>query len=278
VVVALMDSGWGDLVRRARALDACCTKWGMRVNRVNPEKSRPVPLNRCRDRLCPSCSRARAARLAGLVSPLLQEVHARGGTPKFLTLTQRSRVGENPKRSLDRLNKSFTNFRRCCSWKKKVRSYVAARELTFNRKRGTWHGHLHLVMDADWWDQAEIANEWEKVTGDSRVVDIRVARAGTERELLKYLVKAADLPAAQLRECAHSLRGVRGVSTGGAWYGKVRPEDLEREPGEDPEDEIWTFPELADHLVAGDPVARFGIEGVDFFLGFDIMPTGGFGV
>jgi len=265
-VAALRDSEMEDLVRRARALDACCTIWGILVNRLNPEKSRPIPLNRCRDRLCPSCSRARAARLAGVVSPLLQEVHARGGTPKFLTLTQRSRAGESSERSLYRLNKSFTKFRQRCSWKKKVRSYVAARELTFNRKRGTWHGHLHLVMDADWWDQAEIAKEWEKVTGDSRIVDIRAAHAGTERELLKYMVKAADLPPAQLRECADSLRGVREVSAGGAWYGKVRPEDLEREPGEDSETEIWTFPELFDLLPARDLLALKVRRAVDFWI------------
>ena len=59
------------------------------------------------------------------------------------------------------------------------------------------------------------------------IVDIRQARAGVERELLKYASKAASLPDAKVVEYATTMHGARDITTGAAWHGLASDEDLE---------------------------------------------------
>jgi len=83
---------------------------------------------------------------------------------------------------------------------------------------------------------------WLSATGgESYVVDIREAREGDERELVKYTVKAATLSASQVVEFAIAMSRSRRISTGGSWYGAMSDDDLlkEEEPGR-----VVTFEEL----------------------------------
>ena len=57
-------------------------------------------------------------------------------------------------------------------------------------------------------------------------MDIREARSGVERELLKYALKTVKVNADRIVEYALAMHRARSVSTGGAWYGCVRDEEL----------------------------------------------------
>lgn len=210
---AFRESGNRDLVQRAEILENCCVFFRIRVPDDDPSRSFPVPVP-CRDRLCANCSRVRAGRFAKLIAPLVAEVWAEGRTPKLITLTQRARPGEDSLAALRRVNGSFTKLRKTREWKSKVRGGVAVREFTYNSE-GWWHAHIHLVVDADYWLQADLSAVWLKVTGDSFVVDIRKVRVGWERELLKYMTKTCDLQPEKIVEIALALRSVRGISTFG---------------------------------------------------------------
>ena len=273
VAAALRGTEFPHLVARAGRMESCCTRWGVRANRLYPNLSEPVMLDRCRDRLCPSCNIARAARLADLVRTLLLEVRAVGRVPKFITLTQRARPGESLREGWVRLQSAFRRLRARAEWRRHVRAFVAAREVIWSRSKQAWHVHVHLVADADYWLQAELAQEWERVTGgESRVVDIREARPGTELELLKYTLKIAGVPAARLVEFALSMGGARVISTGGAWRGRLQDEDLDVD-GE-PEWEVLGFGELRRRELAGDGWACAVGQAIDRWIA-ERMPDRG---
>jgi len=262
-----------NLIRRAAGLENCGTVFWIRVPDDDSSRSFPVPVL-CRDRFCPNCSGVRSGKIGERIKPLMVEVRAEGRLPKFMTLTQAGRPGENLRAAIRRMNGSFIKLRKTREWKSKVRGWVAVREFTYN-PAGWWHAHIHLVADADYWLQADLSAVWEKVTGDSRIVDIREARTGWERELLKYMTKTCDLPPEKIVEMALALRNVRGVSTGGTWYGKITDEDLEREPGEEDSYEMWTFPELRSRLAQGDPIAREVLRGLWKWVGERRRPRRG---
>lgn len=273
VALALRSSGYPTLENRARRLAGCGIRWGIMAHRAHPERSRPVPLDRCKDRLCPDCARIRAANWASRIVPLLQEVRAAGRKPKFITLTQRARHGERIRAAARRLQRCFETLRHGTAWKKHVRAWVASREVT--RSRGdTWHVHIHLVADAEYWPQAELSAEWERVTaGESRIVDIREAKDGVERELLKYTLKTTDVAPDRLVEFALAMRGARTVSTGGAWYGRVRDEDLLEDEGDFAETSVLlTFQELLRRVELGDSWAHAVKGAVDCWIARKCFP------
>jgi hypothetical protein len=128
-------------------------------------------------------------------------------------------------------------------------------EHTYNADAKLWHPHLHLIVEGRI-DQAELADTWEAITGDSRIVWIEsVARhaadrwagdvEGALRELLKYAAKPspaflqADDPSV-IAELLVALRGRRLTSTSGRLYGLGLEDEEEPDlvlvwpPGDDP--------------------------------------------
>ena len=102
-------------------------------------------------------------------------------------------------------------------------------------------------------------------------MDVREANNGVESELLKYMLKigrfAKDgtlelLPEDQLLEAAIFIKKVRGVTTGGSWYGIMKDENPEREPGEDHCIEYWTSKELMIRCSQGDLIAKEVFKGI----------------
>ena len=126
-----------------------------------------------------------------------------------------------------------------------VTASMTTTEVTYNMKARTWHPHAHLLIEAPYIDQAELADTWQQLTGDSRVVWIESVHrhAATEwagdvpaalRELLKYAAKPhrayldAEDPAV-VAELLVALRGRHLTATGGRLYGRT---DLEQDPAE----------------------------------------------
>jgi len=147
---------------------------------------------------------------------------------KFLTLTQRARPEESALAARCRIVGHWGKLRRSVQWRawQGEGGGIARVEATWNagdvdgKPRG-WHFHLHVLAQLAYVPQAELAALWAKVTkGDGIIVDIRMARGDVAGELLKYVVKAATLPDAQLVEYAQTMRGRRDLSTFGRCYGK----------------------------------------------------------
>ncbi len=207
---------------QAKSLEECCGTWEVRAPLFSPEDSKAVPWL-CKHRLCPTCSRAKADRIRRELGPVLESVDRL----RFLTLTQQSRAGESVRKARQRFNRSFTKLRRTLEWKGHVVGFLAAREETFNDKRGHWHSHAHIVCHGVFWPQGELAAAWANATGqDIAIADVRACSSTADalREVAKYVTKVADLPLDRIAEYAREMKGLRNLSTGGDWH-RVRTDD-----------------------------------------------------
>jgi hypothetical protein len=116
-------------------------------------------------------------------------------------------------------------------------------ELTHDLATG-WHPHVHaiwLTRDSEISDQAstyKLRAEWEKITGDSFMCDIRPIQpdhdlpddidphAGGFAEVFKYAMKPSELGADLLIEAYPYLRGRRLAGSFGWFRGVPEPEEL----------------------------------------------------
>lgn len=171
----------------------------------------------CKHRLCPACSRERATRIAQNLTP-----HVEPHLTKFITLTLRSQP-EPLARTIARLRRAFATLRRRPLWQDRVRGYVAFLETKYSPRTAAWNAHLHVLAHSLFIPQGMLSQEWLACTGDSQIVDIRLARniEDTTAYVTKYVTKALDAhtltnPTA-MTELAQTLRHAKLVLTGGKW-------------------------------------------------------------
>lgn len=145
--------------------------------------------NNCKSRWCVPCGVARAARLRRSVQQQLQD-HER---VRFITLTLRH--SNTPlSDQLDRIQRDFRELRRRDVWTRAIEGAAAFLEVKVSSKTGLWHVHLHILAVGTWIDSKELSREWHKVTGDSSVVDVRLAKSkgGVAAYVTKYVTKPLD--------------------------------------------------------------------------------------
>lgn len=130
---------------------------------------------------------------------------------------------------------AWTSLRRSVHWKRKVRGSIAVLEVTYNRDSQTWHPHLNVLMEGEYFPFEQLNLLWQHVTaGNGRTSYIRAADESTVYELIKYTLKVAeraqeetgvsslrliiDRPAA-IDELLSALYGARLIRTYGTFYG-----------------------------------------------------------
>lgn len=134
----------------------------------------------CHDRWCLPCQQRRARQIAATVEQLCER-----RTVRFITLTLRSSHQALPSQ-ISRLFGSFRRLRQTTLWRTNVRGGVAFLELTYNADRQQWHPHFHVLTVGRFLPYDDLRTAWHTVTGDSHVVDIRLARR--PRDVLRYVV------------------------------------------------------------------------------------------
>lgn len=177
---------------------------------------------KCYNRLCPSCSSARAELLIEEHHDILRRIRH----PKMITLTFLS-VPHIDREYLLWMRECFTKLRRRKVFKP-VWGGLYSYEFNYSKEFG-WHPHFHLVVGSGYIDQAELSREWEKITG-ARIVDIRAVKQGDGdkwdaiREVVKYPAKAStflDKPEL-VDEFLAATKGVKLVQGFGGLY-RVSP-------------------------------------------------------
>lgn len=189
--------------------------------------------NSCSVRVCPHCAYRRTLVLAGRMERFTVN---RAGL-RYAVLAERNCTDLSDGVAL--LWESWTSLRRSVRWKKHVRGCVVAMEVTYNAKEGTWHPHLNVLIDGDYFPFEELNQAWVAATeGRGRTTFIRAADQGTVRELIKYVTKVADLldDADVLDEFLSAIERKRLVRTYGTFYGlKVDDEELPQQDGDCPD-------------------------------------------
>jgi hypothetical protein len=196
----------------------------------------------CNDRLCPQCSRARGLRVGGRIQERAEKIE---GTPYFLTLTFRN---THDLKDFEYYANCFKKLRRRRFWSKDLGAKLLGGAVAFETTltdSGDYHAHLHCLIYLDRplpvypvgprSGEVEkqycevIAEQWQAITGDSFIVDLR-AFDGDTRELLKYACKGIEtMPNTKrhdemLRRFYDFSRGRRFIQTFGCLYGRVKEE------------------------------------------------------
>lgn len=185
--------------------------------------------NSCSVRMCPHCAHRRARIMAARVQKFIV-----GKTNlRYLVLAERN--SSNLKDGVDSLWAAWMRLRRSVHWKRKVRGSIAVLEVTYNRDSRTWHPHLNVLMDGDYFPFEQVNLLWQAATaGNGRTSHISAADEGTVRELIKYTLKVAerkkeetgvsslrlivDRPEA-IDEFLSALYGARLIRTYGTFFG-----------------------------------------------------------
>jgi hypothetical protein len=209
--------------RRASSFRSCgCdahVEWQW-VTSHHQAKTYRIRSTKCHDRFCVPCSTERSGRVrASLMTHLMHRQNM-----KLLTLTLRA-SDDDLTTILDRLTRCFRLLRNRPIWKKNVQGGCSIIETKVGSGSGQWHAHFHVLLESKFISHAVLADEWEKITGDSRIVDIRPmqAHSGGVQYITKYVTKAGDpsivMSPRHLQEALIAFQSRRLISTFGTWRG-----------------------------------------------------------
>ena len=206
-------------------------------------------MNTCKQHLlCPFCAALRASKAMQKYMERIQQVMKENPRLKPVMITFTVKNGADLSERVDHLMSSLrTLFDRCRDFKKKGRGWnefckvkgaLYSYENTYNEKTGEWHPHVHMFALIDSWiDQAEFAEYWSLLTGDSMIVDIRriKPKKGMNKlqalqeaisEVCKYALKFGDLSVQKTWEAFKVLKGKRLTGSIGLLWGVKVPEKL----------------------------------------------------
>lgn len=187
IVSALFGSGDQALVKRAMKMGLCCVSPVVFAD----AGSQPVVVaGFCRDRLCPTCMRRRAMRVREKLISLVSAMNS----PRFLTLTERDTT-ESLSVRMKRLTAAVRRLRRTKAWRRHVSGGVMVWETTRNEAAGTWHPHVHLLVDGAFWNHSDLLAEWKLALGGDGSARIEACpdRVKAARYLAKYLAKDSEV-------------------------------------------------------------------------------------
>lgn len=236
VVVALV----GARVPPSRVTRFCncgASYWVMR-NTEDPDLFKVAP-DYCHDRFCIPCGLLRQTTIRRNLHDRLRDAPHR-----FITLTVRHH-GESLTYLVKHLYDSFRRLRQRKLWKRNVFGGAAFLEINWSEENQSWHPHLHIMAEGNYFDVFDLKQLWLGVTGDSTHVDIKLIRQNSE--VVRYVTKYATkpLPPEVLRdqkslvEAICALYGTRMILCFGTWKAwKLLAL---------PTDESW---ELFNHLLA----------------------------
>lgn len=175
---------------------------------------RLVFANFCKDRLCPMCNWRRSLKIYGQVSKIM-DVISKDYAFVFLTLTVPNCKDFELSETLDNMNQGFYRLKRLKRFKKAVKGFHRATEVTVNKKNGTYHPHFHVILavdsnyfkSKDYINHSEWLQMWRDTYNDQSItqVDIRKIKPDESKnqtyqdaikksvcEVSKYSVKASD--------------------------------------------------------------------------------------
>jgi len=187
ILTVLIKNDTGQMQGRINRVMDCCAYPRVMATKFDC----PVlVVGRCKDRMCPRCARHNA----WVMSKRLEEIMSRMNSRRMITFTLRHREG-SLKSQIDRLMLGWRKIRKTGLWKEHVHGGIYSLEVTYDQDNRNWHPHLHVIVEGHYFDQKCLSKLWEKVTGDSPVVDIRSVKSikQTGRYISKYVTKPDEV-------------------------------------------------------------------------------------
>lgn len=198
--------------------------------------------------ICPLCAIRRSSKTLEAYLERFQVIRAQYPDLNAYLMTITVKDGEDLEERWRHLDRSFKvlkdrrrNYlsgKRGSPWTEfvKVQGAVGSYEVKRGKGSGLWHPHVHMIVLCKTpIDPVTIKREWEGITSDSFMVDVRPFNKGQEpaqgfMEVFKYAVKFSDLSLADNWEVAQYLRGSRLLFSLGVFRGVKVPDQLTDEP------------------------------------------------
>jgi hypothetical protein len=139
--------------------------------------------------------------------------------PRFVTLTIRNK-DRSLKECTDHLVESFRRLRRHEDWKDRVAGGIWTIEIKQGKKEGTWHVHLHMLVDGKYYEQSALSLAWLQATGDSSICHITKVNSAKSAAnyIAKYVAKPGDFSMftqSEILDFARAMKGRRLLGTFG---------------------------------------------------------------
>lgn len=191
--------------------------------------------------LCPLCAIRRGSKMLSRHIDRYHEVIAANGRLKAYMVTLTVKDGEDLKERFTHLQKSvrYLHKKRHLKNRKsevqKATGAVWSYEIKRGKNSGLWHPHCHSIWLCDSEPvQAELSSEWQRITKDSFIVDVREITPNDPvkgfLEVFKYAVKFSDQPEKDTMHCYFTLKGKRLIASFGDFYGVPEPDNLTDDP------------------------------------------------
>lgn len=171
--------------------------------------------------LCSFCSALRGSKQAKAYHDKAKAIMKEKPHLKLVFLTLTLKNGDDFLERFNHLEQSFQTLkdRRRDFLKKgrgknefcKIDGCVYSYEIT-NKGNG-WHPHLHIVaLVDDWIDREKLSKEWEAITGDSKIIDVRRIKPDSKgdymeafMECFKYCMKFSEMSKEHIWEVHEKL-------------------------------------------------------------------------
>lgn len=211
-----------------------CGNWLKFRSYFTVGKVRLTAASFCKEHLvCPLCAIRRGGKALQKYQERFQILTAARPDLKPYLVTLTVRNGPDLAERYEHLSEAF---RRLMARRRETRTLSALREASggvgsveFTKSAKGWHPHIHLVVLAvEAPSQRDLRAEWEQITGDSFMCDVRAISdpVGGFCEVFKYAVKFADLAPADNWHAFRVLAGRRLLTSFGAFRGVEVPEQL----------------------------------------------------
>lgn len=155
----------------------------------------------CKARLCPMCNWRRSLKIAFQNKKIIQAVNEREKVQwVFLTLTVRNVEGNELKTTMDQMTKAWNRFAGYAKFKKSVKGYFRAMEVTRNWDKesnwyGTYHPHFHVLLcvpnsyfQAKYYiSQNEWTSMWQRAMQIEYTPIVHVAKVKPKRETTDFV-------------------------------------------------------------------------------------------
>lgn len=219
LITAFVFSEDAGLRKRAERIADCC-KWPLLILRNNGLPA--MSLQRCRDRLCPVCSRIKGLQTTARVQEAVKLLPSK----RFMTLTIKSTEKTLKQASRDATN-GFRELRRSKIWKQHVTAGIWTKEIKPGTEEGTWNVHIHMIVSGKYFPQDQLSKAWLTATGDSFVVDIR--KVNDDEKAASYVTKYISKPGnfnrwsqEEIVQFATAVKGDRMIGTFGKLHCAVK--------------------------------------------------------
>jgi hypothetical protein len=168
----------------------------------------------CHNRFCPICNKVRQSRIRRKLKLLISSIpRIPDYSFKFLTLTIPSQ--SNSKLQAKNLVKWFRSLRQSELWLNACSGGAFVLEIT--GRPGSWHIHLHCVIQSKFIPYRHLLKRWKQISGATGVYIQKVHNIDIVQYVTKYITKST-LPENLQRTVSNALKGIRLFQTFGSWH------------------------------------------------------------